>query len=328
MLSIVIPTTVRANSLSVAVDSALRCAESLGQSVDVIVVPNGSGRNWATALAPFEGNSSLRVSPLPLANANAARNHGLELATEKFVRFLDDDDRLYPNAVAHQVKLLERSGADICSSAVDLSDDDGNIFDTSFQPDTPDFISGCLSPTRFVQCTAHLFRRDVICDTRWDHDLAHGQDVDWFLRLGLDRDLMWVKTGERVGAWNRSTTDRMSTASKLGNRKKIVARAILRLTDALRQSGRLTMERREAAADGLWECVKSALFLDPHYWIRVAQAATSISPGSCPPSRIHHSALRKLGIAPVGVEFALIPKRYASYFYRRAALRLGLLRHW
>jgi len=326
LISVVVPTSGKRDTLALAVASCLECSDEA--PIEVIVVPNGDGP-WRSSLGSLGEDDRVHVHPIRSANANAARNFGMSIARGTFLRFLDDDDLLYPSGAKAQVDLLRQTRADVCSGAIDLLRDDGMSFGAARQPATPDFPTGVLCSKRMVQVTAHLFRSAALDRSTWNESLDYSQDIDWFMTLCAHNELLWVKTGHTVGGWRRHTGNRTSTIAPLNSRKKIVANAVISLTESLRQQGRLTQSRRLAAADGLWECVHTAYFVEPAYWQRIATIAAKLAPGSRPDIPVQRlKAWSLLGISPILVETAIAPKRLAGYALRRALLRLGWLKSW
>jgi hypothetical protein len=326
VLSIIIPTTGERRSLAAAVESALAC-QSETWPVEVMVVFNGCearpSRDDGLPEAP-----QVQYLHAAAANANLARNIGMAHARGTYVRFLDDDDVLSPDGCRAQLSLIEHTSADVCSAPVLLVDSDEREYGVALQPGTPDFVAGAMSAGRMLQCTAHLFRRSSIADVLWDERLPYSQDIDWMLRLCAHAELRWVKSEQACGRWSRHTRTRISTSASLQKRKRIVSDGLLDLVGSLASSSRLTQHRREAAASGLWECVRSSMAFAPFYWAAIARRANAIAPGSSPPGAIHHSALRAIGLPPVRIEQALVPKRLVEYGVRRARLALGMVDRW
>ena len=94
----------RPHLLPRAVASALQSGPQ--SDTEVIVVPNGRDDSWKKSLLKWEHDPCVRVYPIAEAQGNRARNHGLALATGKYVRFLDYDDYLL-HAAAEQLAAIE-----------------------------------------------------------------------------------------------------------------------------------------------------------------------------------------------------------------------------
>src|ERR1043165_7494041 len=109
-VSIVIPVYNRPALVREAIDSAL--AE---RGVEVIVVDDCSTDDTWDALARY--GDAIRAVRLPRnSGQSAARNHGLDLATAKYVKFLDSDDLLAAGHLDAEVALAESTGAEIVAS--------------------------------------------------------------------------------------------------------------------------------------------------------------------------------------------------------------------
>src|SRR5690606_33579080 len=113
LVSVIIPTYGRPTFLKRAIDSARESEDS--SLVEVVVVPNGPDESWRRVAEQFKDAENVRFLPIATAHANAARNYGLLNAKGSYVRFLDDDDYLFPSAAHIQVEYLEKTGADVCS---------------------------------------------------------------------------------------------------------------------------------------------------------------------------------------------------------------------
>lgn len=106
-----------------------------------------------------------------------ASNDALDLATGEFVTFLDHDDELAPDALAHIVRALSEGDADILYTDEDKIDADGQRFDAFFKPDwDPDRMM-------YQNVVTHLavYRRELVerlgrlrvgVEGSQDHDLV------------------------------------------------------------------------------------------------------------------------------------------------------------
>lgn len=327
LVSVIIPTANRPHFLPRAVKSALSGME--GNEIEVIVVPNGPDQSWHESLAPFKDNPSVRIIPIKESNANIARNTGMDTARGKFIRFLDDDDYLIPDAATKQYKLLKDSNADICSGLVNLIDHNGNQFGCWEQPLTSDFIAGILCSKRMLQVTAHVFRRSLVKDIQWNNQLPYSQDIEWTLRISSLKDLNWVKLDIPVGCWMRHTNERISIKAPLHNRKKIIALAIISLTEQLQAQSWLTENRRKSAADGLWECVYATFFMNPFYWFKIARIANKMQPNSHPDIFIYQfSWVKNINWNPIVWIVLAVPLVYSKYILKHTFLKLKISKRW
>lgn len=307
LLSVIIPTAGRRESLPRAIDSALAGAPP--DVIEVLVVPNGPDATWRDVAAHYVDRGAVRFLPYATAQACAARNHGLAAARGRYVRFLDDDDYLFPAAL-RQCDRLEALQADVCSGAVDIVDAHGTRRAVWSQPDVADLVVATLGPWRVTATTAHVYRRAALRDLCWDECLPVRQDTDWMLRLIAGPELRWVRCAEAVGAWVQHTGPRLSRGSDPGPAAlRHTAALILAAATHLDAEHRLGSARREAAADGLWSALQKGLMYAPRDWVGVARHARELAPGRRPPSWLQ--TRRWLAtIDPLAIEFALLPLRW------------------
>ena len=216
LVSVIIPTYNRAQSVCNAVDSAL---EQTYSPVEVIVVDDGSTDDTLSKLRPY--SERIRVLRQQNSGPSAARHAGFQTSHGELLAFLDSDDLWRPAFLERCTSLLQRAGdsAPCCISNALLKRVRGRI-NTSFEnamlfPKHPDGL-WCNAPevlvTRFVQtCQTTVIRRNAYekaggfdPDLRWDehHDLA--------LRLSLLGP--WAFTAEALVVW-RQSADSISRAA-------------------------------------------------------------------------------------------------------------------
>ncbi len=80
--------------------------------LELIAVNDGSTDDTATVLEAAFRNAPFPTTIIhqPNAGACAARNKGLEVATGSYTQFMDADDELLPEKIAHQSALAEQNG--------------------------------------------------------------------------------------------------------------------------------------------------------------------------------------------------------------------------
>ena len=121
-VSIIIPTYNRAKLLPLAIESV---QAQTHPNWELIIVDDGSTDGTATIVAPFLRDGRIRYVQQINAGRSAARNHGARLAQHDWLIFLDSDDELTSNALAHH--LAAANGADMTIGGVDLVDTQGQL---------------------------------------------------------------------------------------------------------------------------------------------------------------------------------------------------------
>lgn len=319
LISVIIPTYGRPQFLPIAVRSAL---DGMSDEVEVIVVPNGPDESWKRSLAPFALDKRVRIEWVATANANVARNHGMALARGKYLRFLDDDDFLYPAASVHQYELLESSGADICSGAVELVDADCRPFRIWDQPETKDFVKSILVPQRVTHVAAHVFRTTALIKQYWDESISLGQDTHWMHQLCQYREWTWVKAEKKVGAWRHHPGPRVSAASRLAKHLKLSAQYLSKTIHALIAFKRLGEQRQIAAAAGMWHFVHNGFFMEPTYWTPILREILKLFPETYPDVALYRNTWGKT-IPPLLLESLMLPKRRINHGIRLWKFKRG-----
>lgn len=320
LISVVIPTAGRPQYLPTAVWSAL---DDLGDAVEVIVVPNGSDQSWKESLRPFRADKRVRVEPIEKAHANAARNHGIRLAKGTYVRFLDDDDFLYPGATTHQCRLLEESRADICSGAVHIVTDGNVVFGSRTPPATSDFVGSVLAPGHVSLPTAHVYRRSAISEISWDETVSLAQDKHWLYRLCTLGDWAWVRTDFVVGAWRHHDGLRISGQIRISAQSKVWSLLLLEAILELHSQGRLSARRSAAASSALWLMICKNYFLSPKYWDSVMKRTKALFPETNPNLTLYRIPWTRR-IPPRIVLVSTIPVQIARHQIKVFMSRFGI----
>jgi hypothetical protein len=308
LVSVIVPTRDRPHFLPRAVDSAL---VGMGEDVEVIVVPNGADASWRSALSAYARDPRVRISPIDRPHANAARNHGMELARGTYLRFLDDDDYLYPRHAVRQYESLERTDAELCAGPVDIIDERGTLLRRYDLPDTADIAAATLDSKRNTLPTAYVFRKAALRGRRWDENLDFNQDTRWMLDLIASAEVRCVReTGASVGVWQTHDGLRVSANVDPHVRCSTIVAMLDRAAEALDASGRMTPERRRAFANGVWTCAHMAFPFAPRHWSGVMRRALTIEP-SCHSENAIYRLTWRLGIPPLAMEWLSLPERHA-----------------
>ena len=320
-ISVVIPTSGRPQYLPRAIGSALAGIDA--KDAEVIIVPNGPDDSWLEAMRPYRDNSSVSVIPVREANANTARNTGLAHARGEYVRFLDDDDYLFPEGAARQYELISSSGADVVSGSVQLIDEGGRCLEVWHQPDIDDLCTAVLGPLRNCLPTAHVYRRSCLGSLEWNPATVVRQDVEWLLDLCASTELRWHKTRDVVGVWQQHPKQRVSSKIHINEISKLTVPMILKAYNLLQKENRLSESRRQAASLALWGFTVRVFHFDPIYWSRVAHTARKIHPAVRPLYASYNSPAA-LRLHPLLILWMDLPKRWAFYQVRQLMDRFSV----
>lgn len=324
LISVVIPTCGRPQYLPRAVESALNFA---GEHVEIIVVPNGQDESWNNSLAPWKNDARVRISPIVTANGNAARNHGMNLAAGKYLRFLDDDDYLLSGA-SEQLTYALFHNLDICSGNVALVSDDGITFKILSPPKNIDLVEGILSPERKTGLQFHLYRTEAIAEFRFREDIAIGQDTHWMHTLCRAKEWHWSIIEATVCTWvQHDSLGQISRRYSASDHLKLQERMLWETIVALNTSDRLTDTRRTMAAYGMWHLIHCGFFLSPRHWLPIIAKTQEFFPMTYPNIALYRNRYGKK-IHPAVLESIMLPKRWMNHGYRQTLVKLGLRSQW
>jgi len=203
-VSVVIPAYNASRYIWQAVDSVL--AQTRG-AAEIIVVDDGSSDDLPSGL----GGHLSAVTLLKQVNAGpaAARNRGVEAATQPWLAFLDADDYWSPTKLAEQFAVVE-SRLSVAMVASDMAEvnADGKLVVPSvlaahdmlahFQALRARPIPRALSlllTTNFVPTGTVLARRDaVIAAGGFPSNIRYGEDLALWARLAHAHDIVCLPT--------------------------------------------------------------------------------------------------------------------------------------
>lgn len=103
IVSVIMPTRNRARFIPEAISSVV---SQRFTDWELIVVDDGSTDETEAALMRFSADSRIRYVRQPARNGSAARNHGLGLARDEFIAYLDSDNLMYPDFLTAAVNAM------------------------------------------------------------------------------------------------------------------------------------------------------------------------------------------------------------------------------
>lgn len=210
LLSVVIPTYNRADYIALTIESVL---QQTYDNIEVIVIDDGSTDNTAVVLEAFA--PQVRYVRQQNAERGASRNHGLRLASGKYVAFLDSDDLWLRDKVAGGIELLE-ARPDVgllCTDAVEI---DGNGMERRIlrAHGFSGQVTGKLLENNFVIMPTHIARASAVRQIggfREERELSGSEDWEMWVRLSLVADIAYVP--EVTAKYRVHTANTMSSAS-------------------------------------------------------------------------------------------------------------------
>jgi glycosyltransferase involved in cell wall biosynthesis len=235
----------------------------------------------------------------------------MEVARGKYLKFLDDDDRLKPGALLREVKVLRRMGASISYGGVEVRRSGGENY--RFLPsERHDLISGLMRGSVWSHPVALTYRREAIQTIRWDPSLAYNQDKDFAIRVA-SQEVETADVGAIVGEFHDHEGERITTTvkkevPKVERLERQIA-FILKGIERLRERGTLEPYHRRAAAEGLWQWAYMAAPYDLDVLTTTFDRIREIDPDFLPSRRWKGLHLLDRITSPAFTEILLWPMR-------------------
>ena len=313
LVSIIIPSAGRRPKfLQRAIKSALIDDNTI--QTEVIVVLNGIDGMAFDFSQSFQ-HPFVKYYKIEQGNVCKARNYGLFLARGDLIRFLDDDDFLYPNVAYQQYLELFHSNADLSTYAGAIEDEF-----TRYQIIEPINIADYCAATLSDKCPAltfaSVYKSNIIKNLKWDETICVVEDEKWMRTIAANNDIKWIKQNDVVSVWYQHNIDRLSVPAHFANPELFKNRciSIQETLQILQFRNRITPLRLKAASNGLWSCIHGGFYFAPIYWTKIALYAKKLNPQAKPKNTFFDTLFF---IDPILLEWLIIPIRWISRYYRK-----------
>lgn len=177
LCSVIIPAYNCENFIIEAIQSAIG---QTYQNIEILVIDDCSTDSTYERICAIAKTDS-RIIPLQNPhNMGVARtrNYGFQKATGSYIALLDGDDLWLLDKLQKQIAQLEDSGTDICCTAYDLIDEEGQPTGKCFIPPKKTSFSR-LRKQNFIGCSTALFRRQVIEQIQMRPEFSHEDYAFW-----------------------------------------------------------------------------------------------------------------------------------------------------
>ncbi|HQR09081.1 MAG TPA: glycosyltransferase [Gemmatales bacterium] len=126
-----------------------------------------------------DGDPYIKLTTLPHnMGISAATNHAIEFASGDYLAFLDQDDRLHPQALQAVASRIKQTAADLYFTDEDRIDDRGRRQEPFFKPGwSPDLLHTMMYVGHLTIYRRTMLQRTGLCDSRFDGT------QDWELAL-------------------------------------------------------------------------------------------------------------------------------------------------
>lgn len=227
-----------------SVGSCLRELDA-GLAGEVVAVDDGSRDSSRELLAAFGPRVRLVANDASVGR-NQARNQGLALAQGRHVKFLDQDDDLWPGSLREEVALADLQAADIVVSACRIasfgSEEVGQLIPA---PRLDRGIDSLLAGESALTAAA-LYRRTHLVGCQWEESAGKFDDWRFFVSVALRGGRIVSRPGVAY-TWRQHPGQHSLRYDLLAN-----ARAFYRMLDwfeaELGRRGELSPPRRQRLA--------------------------------------------------------------------------------
>ena len=282
-VSVIIPTYNRAALLLEAVRSV--CAQTY-RPLEAVVVDDGSDDGTKESIEAYvhgvkqDDGVQVRYLRQTRQGGQVARNHGLRVANGTYVRFLDSDDWLFPQATTAQVDLLVATGAEVCYGRWRETLDGSTVAkarEGSFAADLdPDPVAALLGDQWCPPFCYLMLRETALRVGGWNGHYKALQDRDFINRIAFT-GARFVTTSEMIGCHRHHTGPRVSRDD--GDRwLRFMKETIDDGIEWLDRNSQWTKARRQAAALSLFRHARRYYGVDRTQFNACVNAIGRISP--------------------------------------------------
>ncbi|TKC60960.1 glycosyltransferase family 2 protein [Pedobacter hiemivivus] len=245
-VSIIIPTYNRLWCLPHAIDS---CRNTKCKT-EIIVVDDGSTDDTWEWLSQQKDLTIIKQNHLGKC---WAANRGFEIATGKYIRFLDSDDLLTKGVIDEQFQLAEDQHSDVVVSGYQIIDQQENLVHKQLWLSCNDFVAQQLGECDGSHYSAFLFTRELLLDIPHRPDYAFRDDRMLILEVAIKNPKLAVHSGYAL-LHRAHESDRLQFTSGLqhsvqNHQHLAIYRYII---DRLKSYDALTYRRISAAINILW----------------------------------------------------------------------------
>jgi glycosyltransferase involved in cell wall biosynthesis len=214
MVSVVIPTYNRSSTLREAVLSVFNQSY---RPIECIIVDDGSTDDTSDVVRTFGrleyDGFSLRYIYHSNSGAQVSRNIGTQCAAGEFIQYLDSDDLLYPDKLAHQVKfLLAHPEFDGIFGDWEIGSDEKKELKKAHASDDlyTQFLTDCC-----IANFSFLMRSQLVKKVGgWDPEIRRNQEIDFHIRCLL-AGAKFCHEAFVTGLWRIHNNKRISNSTSL-----------------------------------------------------------------------------------------------------------------
>src|SRR6185312_6219399 len=245
VVTIIIPAYNRLWSLPKAVES---CKET-SLNIEIIVIDDGSTDGTAAWLSE---HSEITVITQSNQGKDQAVNNGLQIATGKYIRFLDSDDWLLPYSTDKLFNHSEKFKLDITCASYQVFEDEKFVKEIKWTV-CDDFLAQQLGECDSSHYSAYLFKKDFIINIPHRSEFGALDDRQFIIEAAMKQPRVgYIETPALAHRLHQNA--RLQSASGSEKYANHLARYQIYKScfSRLAEYGMLTRRRKNAACNILW----------------------------------------------------------------------------
>lgn len=182
MVSVIIPTYNRANTIKRAIDSVLNQTYS---NIELIIVDDCSSDNTFEIINSYTDKNIRYYKLEKNSGACVARNKGIEMALGEYIAFQDSDDEWFKEKIEKQIKTIQATNTDVTFCALNRIDDvaiNGEKIPNINMEEIKNITKELLKEN-FISTQTILGKKYVFENIKFDAALPRLQDWDLVIRV-------------------------------------------------------------------------------------------------------------------------------------------------
>jgi glycosyltransferase involved in cell wall biosynthesis len=158
------------------------------QDIEFIIVNDGSTDSSREIILGYKDPRIQLIDNKHNMGLTKSLNRGLEKAKGKFIARMDADDISLPDRFAIQMEIMEGHKVDICGTAMQIIDGNGNIIGRMGPTNVidPDLPASMLDHSTCLLHPTIMMKRSALEEVGgYNPDIRYAQDVDMWARMAL-----------------------------------------------------------------------------------------------------------------------------------------------
>lgn len=179
MVSVIIPTFNRANTIVRSVNSVL---SQTCKDIEIIIVDDNSIDNTEEIIKKISSNRIKFIKHTTTRGACSARNTGINAAQGEYIAFQDSDDEWFPSKLEKQLRFLQDENIDVTASSYWLFNNNTKTLTPKRKIYKRNMLDKILMGN-YVSTQTILGKTECFKEVNFDEDLPRFQDWELMIRI-------------------------------------------------------------------------------------------------------------------------------------------------